>query len=243
MAETRMKSFTLPAVALAGLIDGLNPCAIGTLVFFMSLLTVFKIKASKLLLVGAVFCLASFITYTAIGYGLLRVLHGFAGFPIIQRSVEVLMTAILALFAFLSFRDAWRFHHGGKPGDVTLQLPKGIKDKIHRIMRGGLSAKSLVAGSLTIGVLVTALESVCTGQVYVPTLVLVLKTRQAVASGLLYLLLYNLMFIVPLVVAFVIAYRGLKTEAFIQWGIRNVVPSKILLGSLFMVMAALMWIM
>ena len=250
IAESRMKSFTLPAVALAGLIDGLNPCAIGTLVFFMSLLAVFKIRASRLLLVGIVFCLASFVTYTAIGFGLLRILHGFAVFPAIQRAVEIVMTLVLAIFAFLSFRDAYRFRISGAPGDVTLQLPDSIKNRIHKIMRGGLNARSLVAGAFVTGVLVTALESVCTGQVYVPTLVLVVKTHstslmaggRSVFTGLQQLLLYNAMFIVPLVIAFIVAYRGLKTEALIQWSTKNVVPSKILLGLLFVVMAVLIWV-
>lgn len=106
----------------------------------------------------------------------------------------------------------------------------------------GLTARSLLVGSLVIGVAVTALESVCTGQVYVPTLVLVIKTGASVFRGTGYLLLYNVMFIVPLVIAFVLAYRGFRTERFVQWSIRNVVPSKILLGLLFVVLAVLMWV-
>jgi len=61
LLEERYHDFTLPAVLIAGLLDGINPCAISTLVFFMSLLAVSKVKSRQLLLLGASFCLASFL--------------------------------------------------------------------------------------------------------------------------------------------------------------------------------------
>jgi len=72
--QARMNGFTASIVTTAGLIDGLNPCAIASLVFFMSLLAVAKVKGRGLLLMGISFCLASFLTYTALGFGLLRAL-------------------------------------------------------------------------------------------------------------------------------------------------------------------------
>jgi cytochrome c biogenesis protein CcdA len=111
--------------------------------------------------------------------------------------------------------------------------------RIHALMRSGLAARNLVLGALFIGVTVTALESVCTGQVYVPTLVLLVKTGQSVAKGLAYLLAYNAMFVLPLVAVFALTYRGLKTEALLAWSKREVVLSKSLLGALFLVLAGL----
>lgn len=242
LAEQRIKNFTLPLVAGAGLVDGINPCAIGTLVFFMSLLAVSGIRGRTLLLVGISFCVASFVTYTALGFGLLRMLHAFSGFTMLQRGVDLGMILILGVFAFLSFRDAYRYRASGNPRDLTLQLPGKIKERIHKIMRTGLRSRSLVLGALVIGMAVTILESACTGQVYIPTLVLVVKRGQSVMVGLSYLVIYNAMFILPLVAAFAVTYRGLKTEQLIAWSRRNVVPSKILLGILFLAMAGLIWL-
>ncbi|MFC1497398.1 cytochrome c biogenesis CcdA family protein [Verrucomicrobiota bacterium] len=239
LVEDRVKKFTVPAVVTAGLIDGINPCAIGSLVFFMSLLAVSKVRGRGLLAMGISFCLASFITYTAIGFGLLRVLHLFSGFEKLQFYVKILMIAVLGLFAYLSFRDAYKYIQTGNPDDVSLQLPQNVKKKIHEIMRTGLGTGSLVSGGIFVGVIVTALESVCTGQVYVPTLVLVIRSGSAISKGWPLLLLYNLMFILPLVIVFILTYRGLKTETLIEWSKRNVVVSKILLGCFFLAMAVL----
>ncbi len=239
VAEQRFGGFTVGAVIVAGLLDGLNPCAISTLVFFMSLLTVSGIRNRQLLLLGGSFCLASFLTYLALGFGLLRVLHLFVGFKTVRAAMEWGMVVALAVLAVLSFRDALRFRKSRDAHDVTLQLSTGMKKRMHGVMRRGLGTSHLVLGGLFIGAAVTALESVCTGQVYVPTLVLILKDNTLQARAWALLLLYNLLFIVPLVGVFVAVYRGLRTEVLLDWSRKNVVISKLCLASFFVLMAVL----
>ena len=238
LAEKWFGGFTVPAVAVAGLLDGINPCAISTLVFFMSLLAVSKVRHRQLILLGISFCAASFLTYLAIGFGLFRFLHLFSGFIALRSAVEVGMAAILLVLAALSFRDAIRFRKTGRAADVTLQLSTGMKKRIHDVMRRGLGSTSIISGGLLIGCAVTVLESVCTGQVYVPTLVLILKDSAFSESrAWMLLLLYNVLFILPLVVVFIAVYFGLRTETLIAWSRRNVVSSKMLLGVFFLLMA------
>lgn len=237
VVQDRMNGFTGSIVVAAGILDGLNPCAIASLVFFMSLLAVAKVKGRGLILMGVSFCLASFVTYTALGFGLLRALHMFAGFPMMRRIIDIGMIAVLGIFALMSFLDAYKYQMTRNPDDVALQLPKGIKLRIHRIMKDGISAKSFVVGGLVIGMLVTALESVCTGQMYVPTLVVMAKS--GMSKAWCYLLLYNLMFIVPLITVFILTYFGLRTPTLLDWSKKNVVVSKVLLGSFFLVLAGL----
>jgi len=240
--EDRLRSFTPSAVAVAGLIDGINPCAISTLVFFMSLLAVARVRGWGLLAMGLSFCLASFVTYLAIGFGLLRVLYVFEGFPVVRAVVDVLMIVVLLFLGFLSFRDAFRYRKSGDPDDVTLQLPDTLKGKIHDIIRAEVRRRRglLLIGGFVVGALVTGIESICTGQVYVPTLVLVIKSGKCASTAWPYLLLYNVMFIVPRVAVFVVTWFGLRTEALLGWSKRNVVPSKVLLGLFFVAMAVLL---
>jgi hypothetical protein len=239
----RMRHFTLVGVTLAGLADGINPCAISTLVFFISLLSIARVGSRQLLAAGAAFCAASYATYFAIGFGLLRVLHLFAGFRPLQRAVDLAMIAVLLVFAALSFRDARRYRASRDPRDVTLQLPARIKQRIHDLMRERLRTRGLVAAGLAIGAAVTVLESVCTGQVYVPTMVYVVKSGAGVGRGLACLAVYNLAFILPLVVVFILTYQGLKLPQLMAWSMRNVVVSKVLLGLFFLAMAALIAIL
>jgi hypothetical protein len=239
VAVENMRNFALLAVLVGGLTDGINPCAISSLVFFMSLLAVAKVRGRGLIAMGAAFCLASFTTYAALGFGLLRALHSFSGLPHVRNAIDAVLIVLLAVLACLSFRDAGRYRATRNPRDVTLQLPESVKRKIHETMRTRLKTGNLVFGGLLIGVTVTALESVCTGQVYVPTLVVVIRSGEAAGRAWAYLLLYNAMFILPLVVVFALTYYGLRTQTLIEWSKRNVVLSKVLLGFFFVGMALL----
>ena len=70
----------------------------------------------KLLLVGSIYCLACFLSYLALGFGLFRFLKLLSGFRYVQSGIEYFLILLLLVFAFLSFRDAWRFRRTGRPG-------------------------------------------------------------------------------------------------------------------------------
>ena len=83
-------------------------------------------------------------------------------------------------------------------------------------------------------------ESICTGQVYVPTLVLMSKEFGLGSRWFGFLLLYNLMFILPLLVLFLAAWKGTTTPILLRWSKMNVIGGKIALGCFFIGMALLM---
>lgn len=75
---------------------------------------------------------------------------------------------------------------------------------------------------------------------YVPTLVLILKNNSLAESrAWLYLIAYNLLFILPLILTFIAVYFGLRTETLLRWSRKNVVLSKTLLGIFFLLMTFL----
>jgi len=239
MIEDRVDKFTLLGVILGGLADGINPCAISTLVFLISVLTMSKVRGAHLLAIGGVFCVASFLTYSAIGFGLLRALHLLSCFQTIKNTVDAVLVAILIVLAVMSLVDALRFRSTQEAAAVSLRLPERFSIRIHAMLRKGLGKRAQVTTAFGLGCAVTAIESVCTGQVYVPTLALVVKRGTNVSLGLFYLGLYNLMFIVPLVVVLLLTYRGLELFRLIEWSRQNVVTSKILMSLFFVGLAVL----
>lgn len=238
--EARIKKMTIGGIMLAGLIDGINPCVFSTLVFFLSLLSLMRHSKQKIFLVGCVYCFACFIAYVGIGLGIFRFILLFSGYHIIRNIVEYLLCAVLMFLAFYSFRDAWMFKHTQNPKMVVLQLPHKIKQQIHNIMRSGLKYRYLLPGVFVIGVFVTILESVCSGQVYLPTLVLLAREGSETGLWISLLLLYNVMFIMPLIVLFVLATKGVSMFNFIELSKRNVILGKCLMGVLFVAMALLL---
>jgi hypothetical protein len=100
-------------------------------------------------------------------------------------------------------------------------------------MRERLSLRNLFVSTAVVGFLVTLLESVCTGQVYVPTLVFLAQHPAYRARAGLFLIFYNLMFILPLAFVIVAAYFGARNQRLLEWGKKNVVWSKVLMGCFF----------
>lgn len=231
--ETRLKGFTVPAVMLAGLVDGVNPCAFATIVFFITLLGVSGVKSGRLLLVGAGYALAVFGTYLLMGFGAFRLLQSLSGWHVVAEALRWVMVALLVVLALLSFRDAWAFRRSGRPGDVALQLPDRLKRRMHEIMRTRLNPANLFMSALVIGCLVTLIEAVCTGQVYLPTLVLLSRHAGTRARAFPLLLLYNLCFVLPLVFVIIAAFCGTRNQRLLEWSRRNVVWGKVLMGLLF----------
>ena len=231
---------TIGALIIAGLVDGINPCVFSTLVFFMSVLAVSGVKGRRLVYFGSLYCLACFLTYLLLGLGILRFIKLFSGYATMQVIINRGMFALLVVFAVLSFRDAWLYRRTGTAGSVLLQLPESLKTRIHKVIRDGAHFKHLAAGAVVTGFLVTLLESVCTGQVYLPALALLAKQYPSSLKWLSYLILYNVMFIIPLLAIFAAAYAGTNLATMLNWSKRDVVIGKIMLGALFLGLAILM---
>jgi cytochrome c biogenesis protein CcdA len=240
-AAARVRTFTWPVVVIGGFLDGINPCAISTLIFFMSVLLIAKADRRKRLLVGTSFIAASFIVYTGLGLGFLWLFRSLPQFARVQRLFEIVLALALIPLAVLSLRDAWRFHRSGRAADVTLQLPKRIKTRISAVLTARLGVGGSVLGGFTAGAAVTLLESVCTGQSYVPVLTYLLKDEPQTASVWGLLLVYNLFFVLPLTLVFVCFHVGVQLTSLIDWSKRNLVIVKLLLAVFFAAMAALLF--
>jgi cytochrome c biogenesis protein CcdA len=239
--KTTGEKLKMGMVIAAGLIDGINPCVFSTLVFFMSLLSVAKIRGRKLILVGLVYCAAGFITYLLLGFGLFKLIKTLDALPLFKTGLNAAMFGVLVIFAMISFRDAWLFYKsGGDSAQVMLQLPGRLKAMSHNVMKKGLKFHWLIAGSFVIGVTVTLLESVCTGQVYVPTLTLLSNESGVFSKWFGLLLLYNLMFILPLIGVFIMTCCGISILTAVKLTRANLLIGKILMGLFFLILAAIL---
>ena len=76
------------AVAAAGLLDGVNPCAFTTLIFLLASLALAGRGRREVLAIGAFFSLAVFLTYLAIGLGFFAALRAAAVVPLSRESCD-----------------------------------------------------------------------------------------------------------------------------------------------------------
>ena len=207
----RFLSFGVAPVLAAGLVDGLNPCAFATMIFFVSYMAVAKRRGREILFVGGAFTLGVFLAYLLIGLGFLTAVKSLS-FLVTAAKVVYLATAAFCLWlAVMNVRDYVRIRRGGL-AEMSLQLPGYLKDRIHRNIREGARVRRFVLAAFASGFVISVLELLCTGQVYLPTIVFVVGVPELRAQATLYLVLYNLMFILPLMGIFVLTYFGTSSR-------------------------------
>ena len=203
----RFHGFGILTVAGAGLLDGINPCAFATIVFFISYMNLVGRGRKEMLIAGGAFALAVFGTYLLLGLGMLSFMSYLNQYSGIAKCVYLLAATATFALAGLSLYDAVKAKQG-KTKDILLQLPRALKQRIHKVIREQTRTSGVIAGAMVIGFIISALELVCTGQVYLPTLTFVAGIEGMRAHAISYLLLYNIMFIVPLIVVFGCVYWG-----------------------------------
>lgn len=233
----RFRSMGWLAVVFAGLVDGLNPCAFATLIFFVSYLTLSGRRGREVLLVGAAFTLGVFLAYLLIGLGLYKVLDWMGSWlTILGRWVYALTAALcfgLAIFSFLDYLKARR----GQIEDMSLNLPHALRLRINSVIRQGRSSRVYIAGAFTTGLVISFLELACTGQIYLPTIIFVSSIPELRPRAISFLVLYNLLFILPLVVVFILAYFGTTSKDLSRFLQRNAAAVKLGMMALFLSLA------
>ncbi len=234
----RFNSFTFLTVMGAGLLDGINPCAFTVIVFFISYLAFIGRRGRDMLYTGIAFAAAVLVTYFLIGLGLLSFVRylGTAG-----RWVTLGVAILTVLFGIVCLYDYLR---GRKKGEAqsTLGLPRNVTRRIHEAIREKTKTRHFIAAAVVLGVIIASLELGCTGQVYLPTITFVARAGGDRLKAVLYLAAYNLMFIVPLLVVFALAYAGTGSDKIVEFGRKRANGLKLAMAIVLFALAALLFV-
>lgn len=189
-------SLSLPLIITTAFIDSINPCAIGVLLFLIALLFGLKESRKKIIKMGLVYILAVFITYYLAGLGL-RTFFVHLGIS------KFIIWAGAFLLVVLGIQDIRAFLKKEAPACKVSKRRDGI---INRFFMKGAFLSVFVGG-----ILVSLFELPCTGAVYLAILGLMAKEGRTLL-GNLYLLLYNVIFVLPLLVILVLGAFGFSAE-------------------------------
>jgi len=196
-----LQSLTLPAmltVFTAGLLAGFNPCLLGILVFLASIVMSSSGRKRDMLAMITFFSLGIFTVYLIFGLGMQQFVQ--------SRSTEDLfryaLTALLVLLGLSQVEDARRLHQGK---DSIFRTDWALK-----YVEAGASQRSLTAYFL-IGALFSLVKAPCVGAVYLAILDLIAREGYR-EQGAVYLVLYNLGVILPIIILGGLIALGLSPE-------------------------------
>jgi cytochrome c biogenesis protein CcdA len=236
-----------PLVILgSGLVDGINPCAFTVIVFFISYLALQGYRKKELVAIGLSFILSVFVTYSLIGLGIFNFLYRMKSFWLFVRIFNISVGIFSIILGVFALYDLFKFIKTRDTQGLILQLPKVIKNRIHSVIslhyrkskessidKPRVILSRLVLSALITGFLVSILEAVCTGQLYLPTIAFVLKTTTFKLQALAYLVIYNIMFILPLLVIFLLALFGVTSVQFANFLKKNLAGVKVIMAFVF----------
>ena len=192
----------LPLVIVAALIDSVNPCAFSILVLTVAfLLSIGKLR-SNVLQIGAAYIIGLFFVYLLIGLGLLQTLHLFDT-PHFMASVGAGLLVLLGLINIAN--------EVVPAFPIKLAIPQAAHRKMAVLME-----RASVPTALALGGLVGVCEFPCTGGPYLMVLGL-LHDQATYYTGVGYLLLYNVIFVLPLVLILLAASHTSVLGKVQQW--------------------------
>ncbi|MBN1902239.1 hypothetical protein JW926_13020 [Candidatus Sumerlaeota bacterium] len=233
-----LQSYTLFAVIGAGLADGINPCAFTTIIFLISYLSVLGRKKREILQTGIFYTAAVFLIYLALGFGLMSLVQKIADTYFVSRILYGVTACVAFVVAFFSFRD-YALAKKGRFKDMTLKLSEGLQKRIHKSIHSKVKNLGIISAAIVLGALVALFELPCTGQTYL-TIVTALSDPSLRTKALPYLILYNFMFIIPLIIVFIVTYYGISSEKIGERFKRNIGIVKILMGVMFIIIGCIL---
>lgn len=223
-----MTEISLPLIVGASLIDGINPCAFGVLIFLLAYLSKKFRSPKRLLLHGIVYIFAVALTYFVAGVVLLPVIQSLRTFSIWGYYA---IAAITALAGLIEIKDFFLPHYG-----FSLQILPDAAARI-KVYVQNISDRLITAFGL--GVFVALVELPCTGAVYLAVLALMSAAGLSL-SNLSFLVLYNVIMVVPLFAILYLVYKGTSTKHFMEWSHTHARLMRLVAGILLLGLAAWM---
>ncbi len=192
---------------LIGFANGLTPCSLSMLLFFISLLIA---RNANILKIGAFYCVGKFLTYFLLGTLFYETMGSIKTEWLIP-AVRFVMLAAVLIFICLNAMDLVAARKE-KYDRIKLQLPTGLRGLNHKWIKavsGIDSPKALLRFSFLLGIATSVGEFLCTGQIYLTTILYVLHSQVGLsAKALFFFLVYNIAFITPLLVITLLIHKG-----------------------------------
>lgn len=197
---------SLPLITVAGLVDGINPCAIGMMVMLLGYLLVFAKKPERVIRTGILYILTVFVTYLVVGLGLYSFVSQYdltGG----ARLLRIIIAVVLIGAGLIQLKDFFGIEKG-----PHLRIPTASKARLMKLIE-----KVSYPATIILGVLVTLLETPCSLPIYMGTAAILAKSGMSFPVIVLYFLYYNFLFVLPLIIVLIVLWRGKKLIEVKEW--------------------------
>lgn len=208
-----MPALTLPTVLALAAADAVNPCELAVLTLaLIAILTRYPRERKKVLQVGFSFTAAIFIMYLVYGMLLINIFKGLAGIETLKFWLYRGLGVLGIVLGAFNIKDYFAYGAGG----LVTEVPRKWRPRMKDLIAGITSPK----GAFIVGILVALFLTPCTmGPYFICCGIL----PSAMLQALPWLLLYNLIFVLPMIAITLIIYFGFTTvDSVYGWREKNI---------------------
>src|SRR3990167_7858131 len=214
----------LPLVLISSLLDSVHPCSFSILLITIAFLFGLQMTREKILQIGGVYIAGIFASYLLVGLGLLKVLHLFNT----PHFMGKLGASILIIFGLINLLN--RFFPNMP---IKLKMPSIVHGPMAKLLE-----KTSLAAAFGLGALVGICQFPCMGGPYLMVIGL-LRDQVTYIAGFGYLLLYNLILIVPLVLVLWFSADKSVVDKMQEWKRDNLPRVRLVAGIAMIILGAL----
>lgn len=194
---------TFTTVVLVAAIDSINPCAIGVLILMLSVVLAVKKSIKRMLFLGSIYIGSVFLVYFLAGLGLIYFL---SEIPLwLTEYISITVGTLIVAAGIIEIKDFFWYGYG-----FSLSIPATAAKKLHIY-----SSRTTIPGVIFLGAFVSGVELPCTGAPYLA--IITLLSQYFDFSALLLLIIYNIIFVAPLIIILILVALGKKLHEIKRW--------------------------
>jgi cytochrome c biogenesis protein CcdA len=217
----------LPAVVITGLVDSVNPCAFAVILLLLAFLFTLRQSRARILQLGLVYIGMIFIVYFAIGLGILRAVRFTDDPHFVARAGSWILIGLGGINLIEYFFP--RF-------PIKLHMPKFAGARTHELIK-----QATFPATVGAGLLVGLCTFPCSGGIYV-SIITLLNAKTTLAWGLAYLGLYNILFVLPLVVILLAVGNRVAAKTWARWEREHSARIRLWYGAVMVALGAAMFL-
>ncbi len=192
----QIQELTLWSLVAAAVVDSINPCTIAVMAMLLGMILISDGR-KRMLISGIIFISVIFVCYLAMGFGILTVIDN----PALTNIFYMLATLGLLVIAALEIRAYFDY----KAGFLAIEMPTFLRPHAKAVIEKATSLPGIAAAALFCSLFLLP----CSSGPYLAVLAIIAKGATAEYIG--YLVLYNVIFVLPMVLITLAIYFGYTT--------------------------------
>jgi len=213
-------------------VDAVNPCALAVLVLMLTAILAYNPRNRKnIILAGLAFVVSIFVMYLIYGLVIVKFFQVVQALTSVRLWLYKVLGGVAIILAVLNIRDFFRY----KPGRAGTEMPLFMRPKVKKIISGITSPK----GAFGVGIFVTLFLLPCTIGPYV--IAGGILSAMEIIETLPPLLLYNLIFVAPMLIIIGFVYLGFRNVDDVSaWKEKNITRLHLVAGLIMLVLGVAM---